>query len=103
MDEKNNKKAYLIIGICCVVALVIGLFTGKTISDKARYDAALAYIESAQQNQVVEADNSGDNEVSEVSDASVTAWPCFHRFQREPFHLRSTDLPSPGCMRLFPQ
>ena len=72
MDEKNNKKAYLIIGICCLVALVIGLFTGKTISDKAKYDAALAYIESAQQNQVVEADNSGDNEVSEVSDASVT-------------------------------
>lgn len=65
MDERNNKKAYLIIGICCVVALVIGLFTGKTIADKRKLAAAQAYIASVQQDQAKEV-------VQEISVAEST-------------------------------
>ncbi len=43
MDE-NKKKSYIIIAICCVAALVIGLFVGKTIVDKRKLAKAEEYL-----------------------------------------------------------
>ena len=48
IDEKktagNSKLSYIIIGICCVAALVVGLFAGKTIADKRKVAMAQAFI-----------------------------------------------------------
>ena len=43
MDE-NKKKSYIIIAICCVAALVLGLFVGKTIVDKRKLAKAEEYL-----------------------------------------------------------
>ena len=46
MDNKENKniKSYIIIAVCCVVALVIGLFAGNILAAKRKIAAAEKYI-----------------------------------------------------------
>ena len=51
IDEKktagNSKLSYIIIGICCVAALVVGLFAGKTIADKSLCLSNFSFISNS--------------------------------------------------------
>ncbi|MBR1641997.1 MAG: hypothetical protein IJ683_06730 [Butyrivibrio sp.] len=43
MDD-NKKKSYIIIGVCCIAALIAGFLVGKPMADKGKIDKAKEYL-----------------------------------------------------------